>query len=554
MVPFRTISLLRPSAILGRQNRPIGMKQPPLTDDDAAEKPTESGFWSKFADEKLVVSRFVFLRLLGICYFFAFHSFYLQALGLYGESGILPMGPFLSRIAERYGTEIWFSLPSIFWLNASNTALLSAGIIAMVAAVLLILGIAPTLSLIVLWVLYLSIANAGEVFMSYQWDILLLEVGFLAILLSPLQVISPVWCGKSTSPLWREPKPSPLTVWLLRFLLFRLMFSSGLVKLASQDPTWWNLTALTYHYQTQPLPTPLAWFADQLPVWFQKFSCASTLFLEIAVPIAIFAPRKLRSAAAVLLIFLQLLIAATGNYCFFNLLTIALCVLLLDDTCFGWLPKRLRESLNRDNETTTRKGISIVWSKAKRPALVVVAVFVLLTGTLQTLGGRLQTIGTPGTVMWNALEFLSGLHLVNTYGLFAVMTTTRGEIIVEGSNDGEHWLAYEFKYKPQDPRRAPPWVAPYQPRLDWQMWFASLSNIYGNPWFERFVFRLLEGSPDVLKLLEKNPFHDAPPRFIRARMFDYKFTDFAQKEKTGNWWQVELVNEYMPPVELADFK
>lgn len=513
-------------------------------------KTTGSGFRLQFAAENLVVSRFIFLRLMGFCYFFAFHSFFGQALGLYGQNGILPMAPYLTRLAEHFGPQVTFALPSVFWLGAGDNALLFVGGAGMAASVCIIAGVLPTLSLAAAWILYLSILNTGEIFMSYQWDILLLETGFLAILLSPLQVVTPVWFGKRSSWLWREPKPPLLAIWLLRFLLFRLMFSSGLVKLASNDPTWWGLTAISFHYETQPLPTPLAWYADQLPMWFQKFSCAMTFFLEIAVPFAIFGPRRVRLVAACLLVLLQVLIAATGNYCFFNLLTIALCFLLLDDD-FLWLPRFWSDALKRAQETST--SLVGVWHRVKRYALVAAACIILSMGTFELLGGTLKIIGIPSLFL-GLLETVNGLHLVNGYGLFAVMTTTRGEIIVEGSNDGEHWFAYEFKYKPGDLKRAPPWVAPYQPRIDWQMWFASLSNIYGNPWFERFAIRLLQGSPEVLKLLAKNPFPDAPPRFIRARMFDYKFTDPAEKEKTGNWWRTEYMNEYMPQVELSDYR
>lgn len=524
------------------------MNQPPLNDGEAAEEPTTRDVRTPGIPEKLVVSRFVFLRLLGVCYFFAFHSFFLQAQGLYGQSGILPMAPFLGRISERYGWQVSLSLPSIFWFNAGDSALLWVGAVGMLASILLVLGVLPTLCLAVLWFLYLSIVNAGEIFMSYQWDILLIEIGFLAILLAPMQVISPVWCAKS-SWLCREPKPSLGIIWLFRFLLFRLMFASGMVKLASGDPTWRGLTALTYHYQTQPLPTPLAWYAHQLPLWFQTFCCFATFFLEIAVPFAIFLPRKARLIACGLLIFLQLLIAATGNYCFFNLLTISLCVLLLDDDILRF-PKVWRESLNRFEEPQKASTLS----RVKRVALVAVTSFIFLLGTMHMIGARLELPENRSSALGSVLEFVGGLHLVNSYGLFAVMTTTRLEIVVEGSNDGENWLAYEFKYKPGSLRRAPPWVAPYQPRLDWQMWFAALSNLYGNPWFERFALKLLQGSPEVLKLLEKNPFPDAPPRYLRARVFDYNFTNFAEKDKTGDWWRKEYVSDYMPQVQLADFK
>jgi len=350
--------------------------------------------------------------------------------------------------------------------------------------------------------------------MAFQWDVLLLETGFLAIFFAP-------W------PLGRE-KPSPpptVMLWLLRWLAFRLMFLSGLVKLTSGDPTWRNLTALQFHYQTQPLPNPIAWYAHQLPASVHKFACAGMFGIELLLPFFIFAPwRLVRAAAGTLLIAFQLAIVATGNYTFFNWLTIALCLLVFGE----YFPKP-------------------VWRREAPGILLALALvpLSLIETAVRFRADLPEWIEQP--IGW-AMPF----HVVNSYGLFAVMTTTRPEIIVEGSHDGEQWAAYEFPHKPGDPRRAPTWVAPHQPRLDWQMWFAALSGPQRTPWFHRFVIRLLEGSPDVLRLLRNNPFPGRPPKYVRARLFEYRFTTPQERAATKDWWYRTPRGSYFPPVSLKE--
>jgi hypothetical protein len=299
------------------------------------------------------------------------------------------------------------------------------------------------------------------------------------------------------------------------------MFESGAVKLLSGDPTWRNLTALSYHYETQPLPTPVAWYAYQLPSLVQKISVVGVFAVELILPFLFFATRRLRVIAAWTTIAFQLLIALTGNYTFFNLLTILLCVFLFEPSRVDRTPWNAR----------------------------FVAVVLIVLGSLQllTMFGITRDLPEPfGSIDFRAQTF----HLVNRYGLFAVMTTSRPEIIIEGSNDGNRWQAYEFKYKPGDPNRPLPWVAPYQPRLDWQMWFAALSNSQSNPWFQQLLFRLLEGRTEVTGLLVYNPFPDRPPRFIRAVTYDYHFTDWATRRKTGAIWTRTPLGDYFPEVSL----
>ena len=454
--------------------------------------------------------RSVFLRGLAFIYLIAFASLLPQLEGLIGSNGILPAGEFLHSVHADYGSSAYILFPTLAWWNASDLflrALVWGGIL---LALLLLAGILPLPSALGLYLLYLSIDTVGQTFYSFQWDALLLEAGFAALLVTPPGV----------RPLYTTP-PSRLAVWVFRFLLFRLMFESGAVKLLSGDPSWRNLTALTYHYETQPLPTPLAWYAHQLPVFVQKISVLGVFAVELVVPFFFFAPRRLRAIAAWLTVGLQLLIAATGNYTFFNLLTILLCVFLFDVQA---VPRA-------------------AWN------VRLVAVVLIAIGLIQLL----TTLGIAANLPepFGSIDFrVESLHMVNRYGLFAVMTTSRPEIIIEGSADGEAWLAYEFKYKPGDVFRPLRWVAPYQPRLDWQMWFAALSNYQSNPWFERLMVRLLENRPEVTSLLARNPFPDHPPRFVRAYTYDYHFTDWAVRRKTRAIWTRTPAGEYFPIVSL----
>jgi predicted DCC family thiol-disulfide oxidoreductase YuxK len=452
-----------------------------------------------------------FIRSLGAIYLVAFLSLEVQITGLIGARGILPATRFINAVRETYGASAWLRLPTIFLLGSGDTLLKAACIVGAIAGLAIILGLARRAALVTIFVLYLSLVHVSQTFLSFQWDYLLLETGFLAIFLLPV-----------------FPR-----VWLFRWLLFRLMFLSGTAKLLSHDPAWRNLTALTYHYETQPLPTRFGWYFHQLPADFQKFSCLFIFFVELIVPFLTFAPRRVRFFAATMTITLQVLIFITGNYAFFNLLAVALCLLLFDDAAF----RRTHEAVVRRAKTAAS------W----RAVTAVLVSFIMVVSGLQLLETFSGAIPEPAAA---PLGWIAPFGVVNTYGLFAVMTTSRPEIIVEGSNDGQTWLEYGFPYKPGDLKRVPVWVQPHQPRLDWQMWFAALSNYQAHPWFVNFAVRLLEGSPDVLALIAKNPFPSAPPRYVRARVYDYKFTTWAERRATGDWWRRELKGEYLPVVSL----
>ena len=473
------------------------------------------------------LSRWLFLRGLGCIYLIAFLSLWVQIHGLVGGNGILPAEQYLEAVREQIGTEGYYLVPTLFWLNASDACLnlLCAG--GVLLSFVLIAGFVPPFALIGLWVFYLSLVSVGQVFLSFQWDVLLLEAGFLAIFFAPLQL---------RERFTRALQPSAAFLWLFRWLLFRLMFASGFVKLAS-DEVWRNLTALNFHYETQPLPTGFGWYAHQLPEAFQKVSVIGMFTAELVIPFLIFAPRRLRTLGCIGLVGLQVLIILTGNYCFFNLLTIALCFLLIDDATWkGLLPRWLMPTIRFVEQPLHRYG---------RAGIVVVATLLFLLSGIRFGGQLFREIRFPD-VAW-----ITPFRSVNTYGLFADMTESRPEIIVEGSNDRIEWKTYQFRWKPGDPATAPKWVAPHQPRLDWQMWFAALQGSYQRtPWFLNFMGALLQGKPEVLQLLAEDPFPDKSPRYIRATLYEYRFTDLATKRSEGTWWHREWKRIYCPAISL----
>jgi hypothetical protein len=491
------------------------------------------------------LSRWFFLRLLGVVYLAAFVSLWMQIKGLVGRRGILPVVDYLEEVRRQTGRERYRLVPTLCWLDASDRGLdrLCAG--GVILSGLLILGIAPALVLLLLWTDYLSLSVACQRFLGYQWDALLLETGLHAAFFAPWRL----W-----PRLGREPPPPRLALWLLRWLLFRLMFTSGMVKLLSGDPTWRKGTAVGYHYETQPLPAWTSWYMHQLPTRFHQLSTWFTFAVELGLPPLMFGPRFYHQVACAGTVLLQLLIAATGNFGFFNLLTTALCIPLLDDRCF---PKRWQSAASgayqRPGESY--RGVHTPRSLTAHRRwlgwliLPVAALMVTLSG-LEFLTLWVHRWRWPRWLS-RVREVFHPFRSLNTYGLFAVMTTSRPEILIEGSNDGHTWLAYEFKWKPGDVRRRPVFTGLHMPRLDWQMWFAALGHIGQNSWLLYFLVRLLEGSPEVLGLLHHNPFPDAPPRYVRAVLYDYRFTDRATRKETGAWWQRKPLGLYCPILALA---
>jgi predicted DCC family thiol-disulfide oxidoreductase YuxK len=499
-----------------------------------------------------------FLRALGLIYLIAFVSLWVQVDGLIGSDGISPLNQFLPAVRAQLGQDAYALLPTLCWFNSSNAFLHFLCCGGVVVSLLLIFGIAPALSLLVLFVFYLSLTIAGQTFLNFQWDVLLLETGFLSIVLAPWRFWPRehlLWPG-SAIPATAAPVSRP-ALFLLKFLLFKLMLMSGVVKLTSGDHSWgwlnhsfhWSaLTALDYHYWSQPLPTVFAWWADKSPEWFKHFSVAFCLGVEIVVPFFIWASRRPRLIAAGLMIFLQLVIAVTGNYCFFNLLTIALCLLLIDDAvaaslCRGALVHRVPST------AAQRRGYNALSIYA-----AIVVIIVTLPINVWLIFSAFKPRARPPSALANVYEQLEAFRIVNGYGLFRVMTKDRCEIVFEGSAEGVEWLPYEFKWKPGDVKRAPGWCAPHQPRLDWQMWFAALEGPQENPWLVGLIVRLLQGSRDVDRLLAHNPFPDKPPRYIRATFYRYRFTTARELRQTGAWWKRQELREYLPAISLDQLR
>jgi predicted DCC family thiol-disulfide oxidoreductase YuxK len=464
----------------------------------------------------------LFLRLLGLTFLVAFASIGNQITGLIGSDGILPVTDKLATLAAEHGSWRYWVSPTLFWINSSDTALVTVCIAGAAAALLVVLNVWTRPMLMLAFVLHLSLWAVMPVFGSIQPDALILEVGLLAIFLTA---------------------GSRIIIWLYRWLLFRFMLLSGLVKLLTHDASWAQLTALNYHYETQPLPTPLAWYAHQLPEWFQQLSVLSMFGIELVLPWLVFLPRRLRFVAAWGFLVLQILITLTGNFYFLNLLTIFLCLFLFDDQALaGVLPSRLAARLRYRLPKPGRLATAAA-SVLASLVLVVNLAFIWKRIEQQPLPGPLETL----------VKTTSRFGITNFYGFFGVMNTTRREIVIEGSRDGEHWRAYEFRYKPGDIHRCLRWSLPYHPRLDWTLWFAAGESPWHNPWFGDFLYQLLKGAPPVLALLADNPFPEAPPKWIRATLYRYHFTTPAERAATGDCWVRDWLRPYVPPLSLENW-
>ena len=456
---------------------------------------------------------------LGLVFVAAFGSMFVQIAGLLGPQGISPAHELLDEARDSLGFAAYFRAPTVFWiLGASDFALRGVCVAGVLAGGLLGAGVAPKPLVALCWLLYLSIVTVGDVFLGYQWDGLLLETAFFAFFLFPSEIFS------------KTPSPPPRAgVIALQILLFKLMFLSGVVKLASGDENWRGLTAMKFHYWTQPLPIRTAWYAHHAPAFLHELSAAVMLAIEIGVPVLAFAPVvRVRRAAFVLLAGLQAAIALTGNYGFFNLLAIALCLPLLDDALLA--------------RVIPAEPKPAPFAKFDRALAIGALVLFVPLSVAEGFAPRALAIFPRSLV-----RELRALSTFNSYGLFAVMTTSRREIEIQGSADGHQWVSYEFGYKPGDVGAAPRFAGPHLPRLDWQMWFAGLGSCRDNPWILRFQQRLLTGTPQVTALLRKNPFEKQPPRYLRSPTFEYRFSDAGPA-----WWIREPDEDYCPALSLDE--
>ena len=458
-------------------------------------------------------SRFVLERALAALYLVGFLVAANQFVPLLGERGLLPVSRFTQYVPFR-------SSPSLFYLSPTDNAFRICAWVGVALAVLTLAGwpqqrgsVVSAVVWAVMWLLYLSFVNVGQTFYGFGWETLLLESGFLAIFLG----------GWAT-------QPSMWLVWMYRWLLFRVMFGAGLIKIRG-DSCWRDLTCLNYYFETQPIPNSLSWYFHWLPEGVHKAGVAINHFVELVVPFAYFAPQPLAAIAGLLSMGFQGVLIVSGNLSWLNWLTMALCIPTLDDRVFSWLPIA----------PPTLQEPDII----HRGAIYVLAAAVAALSIAPTLN-----MLSPRQVMNTSFE---PLHLVNTYGAFGSITRTRYEIVLEGSADGSTWREYEFKGKPGDPSRRGAQIAPYHLRLDWLMWFEAFSPRPQSEWFIVFLQKVLQGDTAALSLLKTNPFPDHAPRMLRARYYRYWFTTADERRRTGRWWNRELASEYVPPITLEAF-
>ncbi|MGA7622355.1 MAG: lipase maturation factor family protein [Candidatus Acidiferrales bacterium] len=494
-------------------------------------------------------ARWVFLRALGLIYFSAFYSLLFQMKGLIGPNGILPAADYLQAVAASlHAQRFWFA-PSLFWFGASDHALMCVTWLGIIASILVVLNLWPRASLLVCFFGFLSFVSAAQDFSGYQSDGMLLEAGFIALFFAPpglrpgLGIANP---------------PSRASLFLLQWEWFRIYFESGVAKLASGDPAWRHFTAMDDYYQNGPLPTWIGWYVQQLPHWFHAAATFYTLLTELLLVWMLFLPRRFRIACFCIVTPFEISIILTANYTFLNYLVLLLGVLLLDDRFLEWVwPQRMREFIVGKDTVLWRPGIGEAkpeesqsrWRRTFAPlrrsmaALCLGLVFYVTT--LELLWMFVPSLPLPE----GPVRALDPFRIANRYGLFARMTHERYEIEFQGSNDGKTWIAYPFRYKPQALNKAPGIYAPYQPRFEWNLWFASLGS-----WRDsRFVVwteeRLLKNEPDVLALFASNPFPNAPPRDVRTIIYQYWFTDLRTKRQAGNWWRREQLGEFAPALE-----
>jgi hypothetical protein len=463
------------------------------------------------------LTRWLLQRALAVIYLVGFVVAVNQFRPLLGTRGLTPVPYFLQQ------SSFWRS-PSLFFLHYSDGLAAALSWIGVICAALAVTGISerfgtPVSMLVwgVMWLIYLSIVNVGQTWYSFGWESLLLECGFLAIFLGA-----------------RNTAPPVIVIWMYRWVLFRLMFGAGMIKLRG-DPCWRDLTCLVYHYQSQPMPNPLSWYFNRFSLTMNKIGVLFNHFAEVVVPFGYLMPvRWIRRAAGIVTVVFQATIILSGNLSWLNWLTIVIAIACFDDTLLSRvLPVHAGalEPLAMPHQVALVALTLIVAALSIRPALNLISSQQMMNSSFEPL------------------------HLVNTYGAFGSISRDRLEVVMEGTTDSvitpeTTWKEYQFKAKPGDLSRRPPIVAPYHLRLDWLMWFAALSKAYADPWFLPLTARLLQNDRATLGLMAGNPFADRAPVWIRARVYQYRFTTAAERKQNGNWWSRTLRGEYMPPISL----
>ncbi len=505
-------------------------------------------FASEQGPRTVLLARWLWLRALAAIYFSAFFSLLFQVKGLIGEHGILPAGQTLAAIAEAYGKNRFWVAPSLFWISSSSHFIVAVMWIGLFASIAVFFNLWPRASLLICWLCFLAFVSSAGDFSSYQSDGMLLEAGFISMFFAPPGL---------RPGLGAAHPPIRVSLWLLQWEWFRIYFESGMVKWLSGDLQWRHLTAMDEYYQNSPLPSWVGWYVGQLPHSFQKATAAGTLILEFAVVLLFFFPRKLPAGRAVRVVLFAIVtvweipVILTGNYAFLNYIVLTLGILLLDDrTLASWIPARYRDKLAlpqtedavpaTEPESTTKRALHAL--------KLTISTLLLATIAYDTIF-ELLNIVMPGLPLPSApVAILEPFRIANQYGLFAIMTTGRYEIEFQGSNDGQTWTSYPFQYKPQALNERPRAYAPYQPRFDWNLWFASLGDWQQYEIVPLTEERLLDNDADVLALFRGNPFAQAPPKYVRAVLWQYWFTSMEEKRATGNWWKRQYLGLYAPVV------
>jgi lipase maturation factor 1 len=532
-------------------------------------------FDSRYGAADRLIPRWIFLRALALWYFSAFYSLLFQIKGLMGPSGIDPAGRYLAAVARALGPKRFWFAPSLFWASSSSHMLIGVMIAGLIASLLALVNVWPRFNFLICWICFLSFVTATSVWSMYQSDGMLLEAGFLSLFFAP----------RGFLPGWGVASPSSrASLFLLQYEWFRIYFESGMVKLLSGDRQWRDMTAMDEYYQNGPLPTWIGWYVEHLPHWFHAASALGTLVMELGVVFMLFCPRKVRIVCFFIVTPWEIGVILTANYTFLNYLVLSLGFLLLDDRFLArFVPARFRpqaptmaaeqpeaddgplsiistERDGADDRHAKRAGANPARGRGRlaehlralRFALSVVALtWIAYNTTVEMIGLPLGGVPLPAA----PISLLDPFRISNQYGLFAVMTRGRYEIEFQGSNDGVSWTAYPFRYKPQALNEAPRIYAPYQPRFEWNLWFASLGDWRQNNFVPLTEERLLANDADTMALFRRNPFPGAAPRQVRAVLWQYWFTTREEKRRTGNWWRREWMGVYAPVLSLdADGK
>jgi lipase maturation factor 1 len=534
-------------------------------------------FDSRHGPADRLIPRWIFLRALSLIYFSAFYSLLFQIRGLMGPQGVLPAQQYLAAVARALGaTRFWYA-PSLFWISAGSAMLMATMIAGLAASVAAFLNIWPRVSLVICFICFLSFVSATNVWSNYQSDGMLLEAGFIALFFAPPGFL-PGWGAGHP--------PSRASLFLLQWEWFRIYFESGMVKLLSGDIQWRNFTAMDEYYQNGPLPTWIGWYVEHLPHWFHAASVAGTLALELGLVFMLFFPRRIRILCFFIVTPWEAGVILTANYTFLNYLVLSLGVLLLDDRFLRrFVPARFRlpEPVAAPTaEAHDEPSLSILSTgdPERQPSAAAPESDLPMTGRPRNglrarFAGHLRAFSFAVSVVmlsWIAYDTtvemiamplrgaplptapiaaLDPFRIANQYGLFAVMTRGRYEIEFQGSNNGTDWTPYPFRYKPQALNEAPGIYAPYQPRFEWNLWFASLGDWRQNDLVPATEMRLLTNDPDVLGLFRSNPFPQSPPRFTRAVLWQYWFTSKEEKRRTGDWWRRQWLGLYAPELTLT---